>query len=512
MQDALAQLQSYLLGIWRHRWLALVVAWVIALGGWFVVAQMPESYVASARVYVDTNSVLRPLMRGLAITPNIDERISMMSRTLLSRPNLEKLARMTDLDLLATTEAQKDGLIKRLEKSISLTGNRGNASLYSISVTDRDRETARRVAQALITVFIETSMSDKREDSSGAQSFLEQQLVESEGRLVEAESRLAVFKQKNVSVLPGDSGDYYSRLQASQSNLEQARLQLREMENRRAELQRQLDGEDPVFIADGSSGTTNSQLDARIQNLRVQLDGLLSRYTDRHPEIRRLHGLIDELEAEKQAAYEHALANPGNAYGGLTSSPVYQGMRSMLAETEAQIAELRVRTTEYERRVEDLKTRVNQIPEVEAELKQLTRDYEVLSRQHQQMLERRESARLSGDVEKNAGDFTFRVIDPPFVPRTPNQPNKMLLNAGVLVVALGAGGALALVLSLLNPIVTDVRMLAHTTGLPMLGVVTYNKNAKETRRDRWRLARFSACCAALLLAFGGVVTVPGLLA
>ena len=193
MQDIFAQLVSYILGVWRHRWIALGLAWVIALTGWAYVWQLPEAYVASARMHVDTNSVLRPLMRGLTITPDINQRIQLMSQTLLSRPNLEKLARMTDLDLRATTDTQKEALIKRLQGSISLYGSRGNSSLYSISVTDRDRETARRIAQALITIFIETSMSDKRQDSSGAQSFLQEQIAESEARLVEAEERLALF-------------------------------------------------------------------------------------------------------------------------------------------------------------------------------------------------------------------------------------------------------------------------------------------------------------------------------
>src|SRR5690606_9631916 len=136
---------------------------------------------------------------------------------------------------------------------------------------------------------------------------------------------------------------------------------------------------------------------------------------------------------------------------------------------------------------------VNRIPEVEAELKQLTRDYDVLARQHQQMLERRESARLAGEVESNAGEVSFRVIDPPFVPLTPSEPNKLLLNAAVLVVALGAGVGVALLLALLRPVVTDARMLANSTGAPLLGVVTWNKTADEQRQDLLRLGAFTAC-------------------
>lgn len=512
MQDAISQVMSYVLAVWRRRWAALIVAWVLALLGWAYVWQMPESYVASARIYVDTNTVLRPLMRGLTVAPDVRQRISMMSRTLLSRPNLEKLARMTDLDLQVTTEAEKERMINKLDGAISLRGTRGNSSLYSIGVTHRDREMARRIAQSMITVFIETSVSDKRDDSSGAETFLKDQIEESEERLVLAESKLAAFKQKHVDVLPGKDDDYYSNLQRAKGQLGEAELELREVENRQRELERQIQGEDPVFISSSSVGGSEDPLNARIQALGVQRDTLLSRYTAKHPDVVRLQGLIAELSRELEERYKQMRNEPGMMSGAMASSPVYQGMRTMLAETEAQAAELRVRVEEYRRRVDALGVQLSRVPEVEAELKQLNRDYKVISRQHQEMLERRESARLSGDVQNNAGDLNFRVIDPPFVPLKPSKPDKGLLNVGVLLVALGGGAAVALLLALLFPIITDARMLAETTGLPLLGSVTWVKNAEELRSKRMELAVFSLCTLGLLAIFAGVLAAPGLIA
>jgi polysaccharide chain length determinant protein (PEP-CTERM system associated) len=511
MQETLALLQSYIFGIWRHRWSALVIAWLIAIAGWVYVSRMPESYVASARVYADTSSILGPLMRGLTITPNPNERISMMSQTLLSRPNLERLARMTDMDLTATTEAQQQAVIGQLRGAIRLSGNRGNNSLYSISVTHRDRDIARRLTQAVITVFIETSMENQTADNSGAQNFIEQQIAESEKRLVEAESRLADFKRTNVDMLPGEAGDYYNRLRRARSDLEAVRLQLRELESRQSELNRQIEGEEPVFIASGGRSRANSALDQRIQSLKVQLDQLLTRYTERHPEVRRTQSLIADLEAERQQNLEEAAGMPDRNIITLSDSPIYQGMRSRLAETRAQAAELKVRVAEYEERVHELEAQVNQIPDVEAQLTQLNRDYDVLFNQHQQFLQRRESARLSEDVQRNAGDVTFRVIDPPFVPRRPSQPNKPMLNGGVLVMALGAGGALALLLTLLFPIVTDPRMLTQTTGVPLLGNVTYKKTQAETRKELLALVAFLCCAMGLVVAYGALTTLPGLI-
>ena len=501
MQEALAQVVSYCLGIWRHRWLALAVAWCLAIGGWLFVWQLPESYVATARISVDSNSVLRPLMKGLTISPDINQRIAMMSRTLLSRPNLEQLATMTDLDLQVVTDADKESLITELEDSIALEGSRRNSSLYSIRVTHQDRETARRIAQSLITIFIETSMSDKRQDSSGAQTFLAQQILESEERLIEAEARLALFKQRNVDVLPSWGGDYYSNLQYSRGELEQAQLELREVENRRRELQRQVDGADPAAL-EGSSPAADSPVGMRIESLRAQRDKLLIRYTEKHPEVVRLDAMIDSLEDE----YSDMLTS--GADPSLAGSPVYQELRSMLASTEVEAAQLRVRVDEFQRRVDDLSSMVNEIPEVEAELKQLNRDYDVISDQHQQLLKRREAARLSGDVESNSGDISFRVIDPPFVPLEPSDPNKFLLNIGVLLAAVGGGAGAALLLALVHPIVTDARMLSQVTGLPLLGTVTWNKADAQKTADRWQLAGYSVCVFALLATFSGIVFVP----
>jgi len=505
MQEVLAQVFTYVWGVWRHRWLALAVAWLVAIGGWIWVWQLPEAYVASARVYVDTNSILRPLLRGLAIQPNIDQRISMMSRTLLSRPNLEKLMRMTDLDLQVNTEAQKNAMLSSMSEAIGLSGSRDNASLYSISVRDSDREMAKRIAQSLITVFIESSLSGKRADSSGAQDFLDDQITEYEERLVAAENRLALFKQENVDVLPGSGGDYYSNLQGTRQQLSQARLLLSELENRRLELQRQIDGEDPVFISSGVIATTStSPLDSRIQYMRTTLDSLSVRYTDKHPEVRQLSALIKELEAEKASEYRRVRQDASAGFSGLTNSPVYQGMRSMLAATEANIAELQVRVAEYDRRVTNLGDKVNNIPEIEAELKQLDRDYGVIAGQHQELLERREAARLSQDVEQNASDVTFRVIDPPFVPLEPSEPNKPLLNGVVLLLGIAAGVGVGLLVSLISPVISDARTLVGITGMPLLGAVTLNLLPEQKRREMVGLVTFASLSTGLLIVYIGM--------
>src|SRR5688572_33099931 len=118
MHELSAQLLSHLKATWRFRWYAMGFAWIAAVAGWVAVYQMPDRYEASARVYVDTQSVLRPLLAGLAVQPNVDQVVTMMSRTLISRPNVEKVIRMSDLDITLKTPEAREAMISRLTKEI----------------------------------------------------------------------------------------------------------------------------------------------------------------------------------------------------------------------------------------------------------------------------------------------------------------------------------------------------------------------------------------------------------
>jgi len=528
MQEILAQVFSYAWGVWRHRWLALVVAWLVAIAGWLWVWQLPQSYVATARVYVDTNSVLRDILRGLAVQPDLENRIGLLSRTLLSRPNLEKLMRMTDLDLQVTTAREKDKLLNELKNSISLNANNRDRSLYFIRVQDPDRDTAKRIAQALITVFIESSLSGSRDDTSGAQDFLDEQIREYEARLIEAENRSANFRQKHMDVL-GGKGGYYRNLNSARARLRQAQLMLREEENRVEDLQRQIDGEDPLYIPSTPTAVTpqrqaprvpqNTSVDEQIAEIEQNLASLQIRYTQRHPEVRQLTSLLEDLrerqEAERREAAERVrrinaqrrAGEPVEEFGdlsGLADSPVYLNLKKMLAESKSRVAALKARVGEYGENVQELEEQVSTIPEIEGQLKQLERDYSVVQAQHNALLKRRETARMGQDMEKKATDVSFRVIDPPYVPLKPSEPNKMMLNAIVLLAGLVVGVGCALLVSLLRPVFFDPRMLSSVTGLPVLGSVTLNLQRDQLRRERYAMVAFSSLTVCLLIAYAGM--------
>ena len=506
MQDVIDTLLVHARGIWRQRWYMILIAWLASVAGWLVVYKLPDQYIASARVYVDTQSILKPLLRGLAVDSNQGaQQVALMTRTLLSRPNLEKVARMTDLDLKGQNPEQMEAVLDALGKEVTLEGT-GRENLYTISCINNDPQLAKRVVQSLLTIFVESSLGETRLDTDNAQQFIDKQIAEYEARLVEAEEKLKEFKRRNVGVMPARGEGYYESMQAAMATLEQAQLELREVENRRNEIKRQLEDEEldsESLIPSKPVAAVSSAVDARIQSLQTKMDGLLLQFTERHPDVIEIKRIIEQLEKQKQ---EELKASASSQAGDKQreTSPVSMQLKLALGEAEANVASLRVRVNEHSRRVNQLKAMVDTIPKVETELAQLNRDYDVNKQNYETLLARREAAKMSEDAGQTSDEVKFKVIDPPYVPSTPAHPNRPLLMSLVLLGGLAAGIAFAFLLSQLKTVFDGRRSLAEITGLPVLGSVSMVWTPAQLRRRRLELGSFGLAGASLLMAFGGI--------
>ena len=246
MQEVLDLLRSTLRGIWMYRWWGFVAMVLVGTAGSIGVFSIPNQFEAAARVYVDTQSVLRPLMSGLAVQPNADQQISMVSRTLVSRPNVERVVRMADLDLKVRNQAEKDALVDALMKDIRFM-SAGGTNLYSIAYRSERPDQARKVVQAFLSIFVESNLGDSRRDSDQAKKFIEDQIKIYEQRLVDAETSLKDFKMRNLAAMPALSQDSIGRAGEIGSALAQSRMDLSQAENARDELKKQLSIEAPTI-------------------------------------------------------------------------------------------------------------------------------------------------------------------------------------------------------------------------------------------------------------------------
>ncbi|MCA3178847.1 MAG: Wzz/FepE/Etk N-terminal domain-containing protein [Burkholderiaceae bacterium] len=491
-------LKSVLPGLWRFRWTALLAALLVGVVGGGVVMTLPAKYSATARVYVDTQSILKPLMQGLAVQPNLEQQIQMMARTLVNRPNIERVIRMADMDLKFDSAKERDRLIDDLLKDIQFRaspGSQANSNIYNLAYTAGSPEEARKVVQALLSIFVESNLGGKRRDSESARKFIDEQLQVYEKRLLDAENALKDFKLKHLAVMPNLAQDYVARSGEAQRELQQARLELRQVENARDALRRQLAEEKPSFTSVEATeamvprGPTETEV--RLENARKQLDQALLRYTDEHPDVVNLRRIIRDMEQQRDA--ERRREAPATTRPGTTTvlpNKVYQDIKVQLADVEAKVASLRARVADAESRVSQARAMANAIPAVEAEYTQLTRDYEVNKKSYEQLLARREAVQISGSMDSTQGVGELRVVDPPRVSPVPVSPNRPLLLGGVLMGSLLAGLAFAFVRDQVQPVYFSQHALREDTGVPLLGTVTRFRDLDTVSRDRRALAGF----------------------
>jgi len=484
----------------KRRWFALGVAIAVAVVCAIGVVLVPSRYEAKAQVYVDTQSVLKPMMAGLTYQPDIDMQVRMLARTLVSRPNVEKLVSNPALGLDITDAAARESLVTRLMEKIKVEPA-STTNLYDIKFRGESPETAQRLVQVMVQMFADASIGEKRRDTQDAGRFIEEQIRSYEATLVEAENRLKDFKVRNFGVTGVSNQDYYSRVSALTDMVSKLRTELGAAEQARDAYRRELAVEDPQLPAELAPRVGNPaalEAEDRLKAQKANLDELLRRFTEAHPDVISARRVIAQLEAEEKLRKEAEARVPGKA-GKAATSPVYQKLRVSLAEAEAQVASLRSQLSMHQAQLEQIRGSSSQRPQVEAELAQLNRDYEVIRKNYDAMVARREAATLGARLDSGSHYAEFRVIEPARASGSAVFPNRLHLALMSIVASLLAGAGVALFVDSLRPAFDEAKSLEQISGRPVIGTVSKLVTPQGVRERRARHLRFGAALGSLLL-------------
>lgn len=506
MQQLIQQLLTELRGIWRFRWRALTVAWAICGLGWYFVLSMPNIYEARAQVFVDADSRLVEVMGQVGVAPGVGATVFIVRQAMLGRPQLEKVARDTKLDLRASNDEEYDAIIRGLGDNISIDSGRASIgrNLYSISYRDRDREMAVAIVKTLLETFVTDVLAMNDQGSEQATGYLDDQLTYYGELLSGAEKGLAEFKKTNIGLLPGESGGIFERLQVEMSFLKQKRLELSIESDRREELRAQIRSENPNLpegtnIMGPSGGVVTSPTDTTINELETRRSQLLLTYTERHPDIVAIGEQLEQLYKKRNDEYASMAQSSSGTEGFINASnPVYQNIQIALNQSSATIAGLSSEIAQHDAIVRDLNGQINTIPDVEAEYAQLNRNYQQYRSLYAELLVQKERERMGA-----AGDdrevVNFNVIEPPAAAMDPVAPKRTFFLFFVLCLGLGTGAAIGFLKHISNPVFVDVTTLRRTTGRPVLSAVSV---AREDRTWATRLsgaASFAVACSLLIL-------------
>jgi polysaccharide chain length determinant protein (PEP-CTERM system associated) len=479
---------DYIKGMWRFRKLGIIAAWVFAIFSCVIVLLIPNQYESKALISVETDSVLGPLLQGLAVSSDTQSRVAVMTETLLSRPNLQKVVNNSPLSENVESEADLESLVVGLRKRIQIdkvaAGRSGENNIYELIFHDKDPHVSFEVINQLIKILVEDTAKNNEGDSINAQEFLLKQITEYEKRLTEAETRLSDFKRNNVGKMPEEGGDYYTNLREAQAQLGAIGAQLSIARRKKQELSRQLVGEEPVFGLAPQEVTQSLSATEAGRELQAYMDKrrqLLLKYTELHPEIQSIDTIIRDLESKHQAQLQ-VLAASGAINSPLKQNMVYQTMKIAANQADVEVSALQTQYGAQKRKVDNLREQVDSLPEVEAELTRLNRDYEVNKTQYEELVARLETAKLSQSAESRDEGQNFKIIEAPMLPLEPSGPIRSLYLLASFVASILFAIGFMFILNQLKPVFVSANAVMKFSGLPVLGeigVLNYEKHRSD---------------------------------
>jgi polysaccharide chain length determinant protein (PEP-CTERM system associated) len=492
--------------------MGVIVAWLVCGIGWVAVYMIPNQYESGARLYVDADAVLTPLLRGIAADSAPTTQLEILQRTLLSRPNLEKLISKTDLDLTLNSPSDRERLLSRLATDIKVTPQTKN--LFTIFYRDKSPKLAHDVVQTLLTIFVESATGGSRTDMENARRFLERQIQSYEQQLRAAEKRRADFRARYLEILPADNNPNVPALEGARAAAQQLEGKLQDALISRDALKQDVENTPPMLVVEsgGQNGATvNGQpVKTRLQDAEDQLRMLLLKDTDQHPDVIAQRKLIESLktappDTPAPAAASAAAGRDGGASGVKRSVPnqVYEQLKVKLIEANTGIVTLQRQRDDAVRYRDRLEKIQREQPGLIAEYQNMDRDYTVLRRNYEELLGRLQSANIAEAADTQADKVKLQIIDPPEIPRLPVAPNRLLLVTGVLLGGLLTGAGLTVVFGQLDRSFSTVDELRNL-GLPVLGGISV-LGLIPLRQRMLTVVRFGAALAVLVCVYGGLM-------
>jgi polysaccharide chain length determinant protein (PEP-CTERM system associated) len=503
----LAVLQ-HLRAAWRRRWNGILIAWLICGLGWIGIYLVPDQFESAARLYVDTDAILTPLLQGLAADSTPTSQLDVLQRTLLSRPNLEKVISKTGLDLTISSESDRDRLLQRLASDIVVKPQTKN--LFTITYRDSDPRMAQQVVKTLLTLFVESATGANRAQMENARLFLEHQISSYEQQLRAAERRRAEFRTKYVDLLPADLNPdrpYTSPAETAQAALRETEGKLQDAISTRETLHQELAHTPPLLVVESTAPVNAkgqvSSGKSKLQEAEEQLRMMLLTDTEQHPDVIAQKRLVQALKSAPASRRSTAGAGQTGDQKRSAPNPVYDQLKVKLVDADAAVSSLRRQREDSTRQLGRLEQVQREQPGLLAEYQNIDRDYNVLRKNYEELLGRLQSANLAQAADTQAEKVKLQIIDPPGLPRLPSSPNRTFLISAVLLAGLAGGSAFTVLLSQLDSSFSTVEQL-RDLGVPVLGAISMLEQPPFMGQFMSTM-RFGAAVVALIGIFGGLM-------
>ena len=470
----------------RHLVALTIISTAVALLALAVGAFWPKNYVSSTTILAQKSDIIQPLLEGRAVPTGVSDRVAIAKQVIFSRKVLDDILTTGGWAAKHPDPIMQDRLMESIKNRTTIASPR--ESLIQITYRDSDPDRTFKVTDRLAELFIQESLAAKERESREAYEFINSQVEDYHKKLTDAEDNLKKYRAANADAHPGSEADTNSRISTLRAGVEQARLNVMELRSTEAALSSQLSGESEVTAVQTRSGIYRAQL----AELQSQLDKLLLTYTDQYPDVVRTRHQMEDIRrqlAAEEARKDDAKAGTPSALDQTAQfNPLYTELRSKLADVRRQIAANESRMNATEALLNTELDRSRRIAASESALAELTRDYEVNRDIYQDLLKRRENARVSMNLDEEGRGLTFRVQDPAVKPLRPTGLSLMHFSIAGIALAIALPLGLLFGVARFDPRVRSARELERHIGVPVLATVPIYATPRERRVERTRYA------------------------
>lgn len=449
---------------------------------------LPKNYSTTAMLYADITNIIEPLLKGSAEVTKID-RSEQARNVIYTRAILESAAKNRGLIKKDMTPEQEDRVIKSVRDGLTVKPEKNN-NFFHLTYVAPDPDQSFEMLNSIINEFISYTEKKKRDESSNAYNFIDAQVQSYKHQLELAEEKLKDFNSQNVD---GNGSQVTARIAQLNSDIEALKITIDESQARVNTLQQQLGSEGQYQHAKNQI----DELKQRRQALNSQLDHLLLTYQEGYPDIVALRAQIAEVDATISKN-----ETAGDVYSNTekVENPLYEEIRKQLSAAEVDLRSQRRRMESLLKLKEEEHQRAERVAANQAQFSELTRDYDVTRKVYEEMLQRKESARLSMTLDQQGQGVSYRIQEPATFPINPSglQFIYFAILGPILGILLPLGAIVAFVI--VDPHLRSASVLQRQLppDVVMLGVIPhYHSPLRERMLKKDMIAVLSICVLAL---------------
>ncbi len=483
----------YLRALYRYRVL-FVTAFLLVMTGIGVYSlTLPKIYSADTTVFIERN-VIDSLVKGIAISPSIDDRLKVLRYALLSRDLVTKTLEQLNSQIFTKSEAEQQEYISKLIDRTNLRV-RGQ-ELFMVSIKDKSPRFARDYINTLVGKYVEENISAKREETYGANRFLAEQIEVFKGRLEAAEDKIIQFRKKNGVYFSVDEGTTLANIRELEKQIEDIGLSQDTLRAQKKQIEQQLSNL-PKTIDTVTEAADNN----RLAEMESRLNTLLLRYTENYPEVIRLRAEISSL---KQRLEQPGSQEKTSGTTRLTTTnPLYQELQGKAFQIDAELSSLAARKLNLQKTIAKRENELRDVPTTRKELGLLVQERDSIKNIYDDLLGRMSQSEVSKQMEISNKADTFRIVDPAVLPKVPVSPNMLKMFLLAVAGGLGCGLGLVFLLENMDNRIRDIEFL-EAAGYEVLAVVPNIADPAVAKKQKFGNFMLFACSGLYFLCFSGV--------